>query len=678
MPSKIDRMNSRLLSISILLLCLFTQKKTSAQPGNYVINVPDYATVVEGTLNLSGSFGDYYIGYGDSVISNGGMANFFVDNGGYLQLVGGFSMIYAANFSTIDVTGGGIDSFFRDWYCNVIGNPGVNLLISPMHFSFTLGSSDVDNFHVHAQKHCSGPEINIYSSNGSVGMGLITDYGDGSVDTSFLQQTYSTSYAKLNHIYSVTDTYNVKQVLYNNTERIDSMSFSYIHVSCSEMSVRFYNDLDNNCTYDISQDLYVITPLSVEIDSNNIAIDTVTANGGILYRAYGNNAAIYTFKVVGSSGDIVPSCPITGSVSNTFQQGDIPPNYIGFSCPNQNAQDVMMNIMSNAGFHLLSSNVYLTNEYCLPTNTTLTMNYDPVFPAFYSSPPPNSQGNGIATWNFTGVSNQYPVPISIHLDGAQLATGTPLTTTYSITPTTNDVDPSNNSIVIIDTVVGGWDPNAIYVKPEGCTPAGSTLEYTITFENLGNGVAENIYILDTLPIQLDAKSLKLKFASHSMFIETIPFGQATVVKFSFPDIMLPDSSNHIARHGGVKFEIDVKAGLPSNTNFKNRAGIYFDYNPPVLTNEAYNKICLPTAIKEATSIKSIITVYPNPATEEFTIKTEQSYTSYTITNSIGQVMMTKDMNGKESKVNVKELSTGIYYISLKGQGGTEVRKFVKL
>jgi uncharacterized repeat protein (TIGR01451 family) len=232
--------------------------------------------------------------------------------------------------------------------------------------------------------------------------------------------------------------------------------------------------------------------------------------------------------------------------------------------------------------------------------------------------------------------------------------------------------------VVIDTVVGGWDPNAIYVKPEGCTPEGSTLEYTITFENLGNGVAENIYILDTLPRQLDPKSIELSFVSHSMFIETIPFGRATVVKFNFPDIMLPDSTDHLGRHGSVKFNIDVRQGVPFGTDFQNRAGIYFDYNPPVQTNTAYNKICWPAGVNETAIVQKDIKLYPNPATEELTIKTEQSYTSYTITNSLGQVMMTKDMNGKESKVNIKSLSTGIYYMSLKGQGGTEVRKFVKL
>lgn len=73
-----------------------------------------------------------------------------------------------------------------------------------------------------------------------------------------------------------------------------------------------------------------------------------------------------------------------------------------------------------------------------------------------------------------------------------------------------------------------------------------------------------------------------------------------------------------------------------------------------------------------------VLIYPNPATSELTIKTEKQFNSYTITNSIGQMMMEGDMNGKESKVDIRSLATGMYYISLEGQGGSEVRKFVKM
>ena len=65
-------------------------------------------------------------------------------------------------------------------------------------------------------------------------------------------------------------------------------------------------------------------------------------------------------------------------------------------------------------------------------------------------------------------------------------------------------------------------------------------------------------------------------------------------------------------------------------------------------------------------------------TNELTIKTDKQYASYTMSNSIGQVMMQHSLNNKETKADIHTLPSGIYYISLKGEGGAEVRKFVKL
>jgi len=41
-------------------------------------------------------------------------------------------------------------------------------------------------------------------------------------------------------------------------------------------------------------------------------------------------------------------------------------------------------------------------------------------------------------------------------------------------------------------------------------------------------------------------------------------------------------------------------------------------------------------------------------------------------------MMQENMSGAQTKVNVKQLPAGIYYITLKGSKGNEVRKFVKM
>lgn len=74
----------------------------------------------------------------------------------------------------------------------------------------------------------------------------------------------------------------------------------------------------------------------------------------------------------------------------------------------------------------------------------------------------------------------------------------------------------------------------------------------------------------------------------------------------------------------------------------------------------------------------LIQIYPNPATDELTIKMDQNaYASFTITNSIGQEIMQQPLSAAQTQVNVSKLPAGVYYITFKGENGVEVRKFVK-
>ncbi|MEL6356491.1 MAG: T9SS type A sorting domain-containing protein, partial [Bacteroidota bacterium] len=64
-----------------------------------------------------------------------------------------------------------------------------------------------------------------------------------------------------------------------------------------------------------------------------------------------------------------------------------------------------------------------------------------------------------------------------------------------------------------------------------------------------------------------------------------------VLTFTFDDIQLPDSSvNMLASNGFIQFTISPKAGLPLPTLLENRAGIYFDFNEPILTNTVWHTI----------------------------------------------------------------------------------------
>jgi hypothetical protein len=73
-----------------------------------------------------------------------------------------------------------------------------------------------------------------------------------------------------------------------------------------------------------------------------------------------------------------------------------------------------------------------------------------------------------------------------------------------------------------------------------------------------------------------------------------------------------------------------------------------------------------------------VTVFPNPAADELTIGMEVGvYRSFTIANGLGQQYMQQQLSGTQTKVDIRVLPAGVYYIMLKGEYGVRVEKFVK-
>jgi uncharacterized repeat protein (TIGR01451 family) len=244
-----------------------------------------------------------------------------------------------------------------------------------------------------------------------------------------------------------------------------------------------------------------------------------------------------------------------------------------------------------------------------------------------------------------------------------------------------DADSSNNYDFQIDTVRAGDDPNAVYVKPGGCLSSGAIanqLQYTITFENMGNDTAHNIYVLDTLSEYLDPSSINILMNSHQMYTSHYRVGGRTVFKFDYPNIKLLDSSYKGFCDGAVVFTINTKPGLPTGTNIMNRAGIYFDINEVVMTNEAHTPIGCPITAVGSVPNSAPVHIYPNPAGDVLHIDiTNGSYETCTITNSIGSVVSSTPLQAASNAVNLSSLTPGLYCITLRGSAGVVVQKFVK-
>ncbi|MEM6395716.1 MAG: T9SS type A sorting domain-containing protein [Bacteroidota bacterium] len=137
------------------------------------------------------------------------------------------------------------------------------------------------------------------------------------------------------------------------------------------------------------------------------------------------------------------------------------------------------------------------------------------------------------------------------------------------------------------------DPNDKLVAPARIESTGSnftqfdeTLLYTIRFQNTGNDTAFNVRLEDQLSPDLDLSTFQPIAASHAYRVELRDDGYLQVF---FPDILLPDSTtNLLASNGFFSFEINFKEGIAERTLVKNTAGIYFDFNAPIITNTTRN------------------------------------------------------------------------------------------
>ena len=177
-----------------------------------------------------------------------------------------------------------------------------------------------------------------------------------------------------------------------------------------------------------------------------------------------------------------------------------------------------------------------------------------------------------------------------------------------------DVDLANNEAVLEDIVVGSYDPNDIQVSHKVLSPAEvmneQVLRYRIRFQNTGTYPAERVVVRNALPEELNLSSIARIASSHPMVIQRE--GRQELA-FVFDGIQLPDStSNEAASHGFIEYDIRVQRGLIPGDSIRNQAAIYFDFNPPIITNIALTVVAPLNNIGSLSDGYEPVWLAPNP------------------------------------------------------------------
>ena len=212
-----------------------------------------------------------------------------------------------------------------------------------------------------------------------------------------------------------------------------------------------------------------------------------------------------------------------------------------------------------------------------------------------SVPEPTSNIADTITWNIDSLLPDENSSIIIHtiIDAIPLVNINDTLKSSFYIDSTADVFSLDNKVLLNQLLVGSYDPNDKKENYAGNMPLKDAVDekyitYTIRFQNTGTDTAFNIVVRDTLDAKLDSSSFEMIKASHSY---QVGIKEGKYIAWKFNDIKLLDSFNNEAlSHGYINYRIKAKPLAVIGDIISNRAAIYFDFNPAVLTNNQLTKI----------------------------------------------------------------------------------------
>ena len=248
-----------------------------------------------------------------------------------------------------------------------------------------------------------------------------------------------------------------------------------------------------------------------------------------------------------------------------------------------------------------------------------------------------------------------------------------------------EVNPANNQFPLQQIIIGSFDPNDKGVWPASdpmniyLIDIDSVFQYTIRFQNTGTAPATTVVLIDPLSPYLDVETIEVLGSSHSYTWQINP---PNILEVTYNNIMLPDSNtNEPGSHGVFSFEISPTPAL-SNVLMpyilENYAAIYFDFNPPVITNTIFNTIDYSVGLQE--SFADEILLHPNPATDQLFISTtmKQPVNCVMILDVSGRVVWEQNGTWSQLIVPIATIQDGLYLVRIHTSNSIYHRSFVKM
>lgn len=477
----------------------------------------------------------------------------------------------------------------------------------------------------------------------------------------------------------------------NGCSGIWSTPISYCMLSCANnaqcsesLDLIAFLDANNNGVKDVGENNFMHGNFVYEINNSGAPINGYSNSGTFLiFDSNSNNSYNLNFVVnqnlisyYSSSGAYTNINIPTGSGTNTYY---FPITQL------QPYNDLEIFIIPNfnprPGFSYGNTILYRNNGIQSVPSGTITFTKSPL--VTISNISVSGTTSTPTGFNYT-FNNLNPSEIRYLYVDMQVPTiptvnlGDLLTNSVTIEPL-NDTFPLNNAATLSQIVVGSYDPNDKCESHGGKIAlnefsSNDYLTYTIQFENTGTANAEFIRVEDELNPLLNTNSVEMINSSHDYNLKRI--GNKLI--WYFYDINLPPSTsaNPLLGHGFVQFKIKPNSGYSVGTIIPNKADIYFDYNPPIITNTFETEFV--QSLKVDTFENNDFALYPNPTNTSIIVSLNDKNNliqQLQIIDVLGKsIKEVKTNASKEIKVDVSDLSKGVYLVEILSEKNIKTTK----
>jgi len=363
--------------------------------------------------------------------------------------------------------------------------------------------------------------------------------------------------------------------------------------------------------------------------------------------------------------------------------------------------------VAQAGFDFTIKVVY-QNFGPRPINGRVVLHYDSqVQTLFNSTLDIDNESDNRLEWSYENLEpfemREFEVSLLLNspLDDLPLFGGEFLQ--YNLIVYDSDENIQCTLLSLSEEVVNSFDPNdkqCLEGQMLSEEYIGDFVNYLIRFENIGTAAARNVVVKDLINTSMfDISSFELGTCSHEVKYRKSNINE---LEFYFEDIQLSHLEGE--NMGYINYRIKSLPSLALGDSLTNQAEIYFDFNPPIITNEekstfgnfgididldgftndidcddfnpninpsieeipnnGIDENCDGLDIMSSTATFGYfsVNVFPNPVNNVIYIETEESLSfELSLINSNGKVINTFY---NKNRIDVSTLPFGIYFLKI--------------